>query len=89
MYSPALEKKMIEDLNYMLKMDIVVPSKSPVASPIVPVTKSDGTARLCIQSRMLTVKDKFPIPNIAHIFSRMPSARYISIIDLTFFAGSP
>lgn len=86
LYSPVLEKKMIAELDSMLNMGIIVPSKSPVASPIVPVSKSDGSVRLCLDSRTLnslTVKDKFPIPNMAHIFARMPNARYLSIIDLS------
>lgn len=86
LYSPALEMKMKAELDAMLAAGIIAPSKSPVASPIVPVTKTDGSVRLCLDSRTLntlTVKDKFPVPNMLHIFARMPPAKYISVVDLS------
>lgn len=86
MYSPALEVKMKAELDSMLAAGIIAPSKSPVASPIVPVTKADGSVRLCLDSRTLntlTVKDKFPVPNMLHIFARLPPAKYISVVDLS------
>lgn len=70
----------------MLEQGIVVPSKSPVASPVVPVTKPDGSVRLCLDSRKLneiTVKDKFPVPNIFHILARIGKTSYLSSVDLS------
>lgn len=85
-YAPALREKMIEELEDMLRRKVICPSKSPVASPIVPVVKSDGSVRLCIDSRTLnslTKRDQFPVPNIQHLFARMPKAKYLSTIDLS------
>lgn len=85
LYSPYLEEKMKIELDRMIGMGIIEASNSPVASPIVPTTKKDGSVRLCLDSRKLndmTIPDKFPIPNINHIFARMRKCAYITSIDL-------
>lgn len=69
----------------MIRLGVIEASNSPVASPIVPATKKDDSVRLCLDSRKLndmTVRDKFPVPNINHIFARMRKCTYISSIDL-------
>ena len=38
-------------LQEMLKRNVISPSKSPWASPIVLVTKKDGTIRFCVDYR--------------------------------------
>lgn len=86
LFSPALQEKINVELNEMLEKGIVSPSKSPVASPIVPVVKPNGDIRICLDSRKLnsiTKKDQFPVPNVNHIFARMPKAKYFSTIDLS------
>lgn len=85
-YSPEMERRIGREVDSMLRRDIIEPSKSPVYSPIVPVCKTDGTLRLCLDSRKLndlTVKDKFPIPNIPHMLTRIQKVKYISSIDLS------
>lgn len=86
LYAPALHSKMVEELEDMLRRGVICPSNSPVASPIVPVVKSDGTVRLCLDSRTLnslTKRDQFPVPNIQHLFARMQKAKYLTTIDLS------
>ena len=54
----------------MLQNDIIQPSSSPWASPVVLVQKQDGGQRLCIDYRKLnsvTKKDTYPIPRIDDI----------------------
>lgn len=85
-YSPTLQEKIYEEIDNMLNRGIIVPSQSPVALPCVPVKKPDGSIRLCLDSRKLnaiTKKDKFPISNIQHLFSRIERAEYLSVIDLS------
>lgn len=85
LYSPHVEDKMKIELDRMINLGVIEPSNSPVASPIVPVTKRDGSVRLCLDSRRLntlTVRDQFPVPNTNHIFARMRKSVYISTIDL-------
>lgn len=84
-YSPAVEKMMCRELDRMLAMEVIEPSHSPVANPIIPVLKSDGTVRLCLDSRILnsmTVKDRFPVPNLPAILGRMEKAAWYASIDL-------
>lgn len=86
LYAPTLQAKMTEELEDMLRRKVICPSSSPVASPIVPVVKSDGSVRLCIDSRTLnslTKRDQFPVPNIQHLFARMQKAKFLSTIDLS------
>lgn len=84
-FSPALEKKMMVELERMLKLGVIEPSNSPVASPIVPQTKKDGSIRLCLDSRVLnsmTVKDRWPVPNLPAMIGRLQNSRLYISIDL-------
>lgn len=84
-FSPEMEKKINEEVDEMLEKGIIGPSHSSVCSPLVPVRKPDGAIRVCLDSRKLnqiTVKDKYPIPNIPHMMARIQKLKYISSIDL-------
>lgn len=85
-FSHAVEVKMIEELERMIQKDVIEPSKSCCASAVVPVTKPDGSIRLCLDSRKLnaiTVRDQFPQPNAQRIFARIQNkCKYFSVIDL-------
>jgi hypothetical protein len=76
-------KKQIED---MLKHNIIRPSTSPFASPILLVAKKEeGQMRFCVDYRELnsvTIKDRYPIPNIQLIIDSLHGARYFSTLDL-------
>ena len=69
----------------MLERGMVVPSKSPWASPPLLVPKEGGQARLCVDYRKvnsLTIKDSYPLPRIDDIIDAVGDAKYVSKIDL-------
>ena len=66
--------------------DIIQPSNSPFASPIVLVRKKIGTPRLTADYRKLkkkTVKDAYCLPRIDKAFGRLYGVKWFSVMDLT------
>lgn len=77
-----LVKKHIKQL---LDSQIVRESSSPYSSPIVVVTKKDGSIRLCVDYRQLnakTRKDAYPLPRIEESLDALSGARWFSTLDL-------
>lgn len=66
-------------------LDIIEPSSSAWSSPVVPVRKTDGRMRLCIDYRRLnevTIADKFPIPNLSDAVFSLHGTRFFTSLDL-------
>ena len=65
---PFSSEEVVEkEIQVMLDLEIIEPSKSPYSSPVVLVRKKDGSCRFCIDFRGLnkiTVFDAEPIPNV-------------------------
>ena len=73
------------EIEKLVELGIVVPSSSPWASPIVPVPKSDGTVRVCIDYRQLnevTQGDPFYMVTLEEILERVGEASVMSKLDL-------
>lgn len=83
--SPARQRLVEEELERMLELNIVEPSKSPWSSPIVLLDKPDGTRRFCINFKAVnavTKPDAYPLPKVTHILDRLRDARYLSSLDI-------
>ena len=69
----------------MLEKGVIEPSNSPWASPIVLVTKKDGTTRFCVDYRRLndvTVKDAYPLPRVDECIDALAGSKWFSCMDL-------
>ena len=69
----------------LVEHQVVRPSSSPYASPIVVVQKKDGSIRLCVDYRQLnakTRKDAFPLPRIEESLDALSGAKWFSTLDL-------
>ena len=72
-------------LQELLDKGFIRPSVSPWGAPVIFVKKKDGTLRLCIDYRMLnkvTIKNRYPLPQIDELFDQMKGAKVFSKIDL-------
>ena len=75
---PVAHLAMINDqVNEMLRNNLVEPAASPWASNVVLVRKKDGSMRLCVDYRALnaaTYKDSYPLPHIDTCLGSMDGA---------------
>ncbi|GFW30483.1 retrovirus-related Pol polyprotein from transposon 412 [Trichonephila clavipes] len=72
-------------LREMQENDIIEPSSSPWASPIVLVRKKDGSTRFCVDYRKLndvTKKDSYPLPRIDDNLDTLSGHKWFSTLDL-------
>lgn len=82
---PFSQRQVItEHIDKMLANNIIRPSNSPWASPIVLVLKKDGTLRFCVDYHKLnavTKKDSYPLPRIDDILDSLGNAKYFLSLD--------
>lgn len=83
--SPVLQKQVNQELEQMLKEDIIEPSSSPWASPIVLVKKPDGKVRFCVNYKKLnevSLPDAYPLPFVSATLDKLRNARFITTLDI-------
>lgn len=82
LHKRAEVRSLLED---MLKKNVIQPSSSPWASPIVLVRKKNGSTRFCVDYRKLnavTRKDAYPLPRIDETLDTLGSSKWFSTLDL-------
>ena len=70
----------------MEEMDIIKPFRSEWTSPVVLVSKHDGTVSFCVDyCRLNGVSrfDAYPMPQTEDIIDKLGKGNYISTLDLT------
>ena len=67
----------------MLQKNIIQPSSSPWASPVVLVGKKDGSLRFCVDYRKLnaiTRKDAYPLPRVDDSLEALSGSRWLDCV---------
>jgi hypothetical protein len=84
---PFSTRQVVEkEVQSMLDMGVIEQSTSAYCSPVVLVSKPDGSVRFCIDYRALNKITKFdcePIPDMDELFCQLANAKYFAKIDLT------
>lgn len=84
-FPPSQLKEVRNHLDSLLAQDIISPSTSPYAAPIVLVRKKSGELCMCCDYRRLndiTRKDAFPIPRMEECIDALEGSKYFSTLDL-------
>ena len=83
--NPAVRREEMAQVQQMLANDVIRPSNSPWASPVVMEEKKDYSLRFCVDFRQLnaaTIKDAHPLPRIDDLLDALHGARWFSTLDL-------
>lgn len=84
----ALRDKVNKEIDRLVDLGILEPVEySEYASPIVPILKKDGSVRLCVDFSISINKqlliEKYPLPTINELFSKIHGAQLFSKLDLS------
>ena len=85
MFDPAMQKKMKQEVQDLLRRGIIRPSTSSYLASISVVEKKDGTIRICsvlIGLNATTIDDGQPLPNMRELMDAIAGAKYYSSWDL-------
>ena len=75
-----------QHIQQLLDANIIKPSTSPFASPIVLVRKKNGSLRMCVDYRKInarTVRDSYALPKIEDLFMTLGKSQYFTSLDLS------
>ena len=83
--SPKEQDTLKTQIQELVDLGFIQPSKSPYGAPVLFVPKKDGGLRMCIDYRALnkgTIKNAYPLPRIDELLDRLHGAKLFSKIDL-------
>ena len=84
-FSPHLFDEMKAQIDKWLLEGVIEPSNSPWCANMVNATKKDRSMRLCVDWRALndiTIKDKFPMPNVRDCLNKLAGSNIFSGVDM-------
>ena len=84
----AIRKKVEDELERLQSLGVIQPIQfSDWAAPIVPVTKSNGSVRICGDYKVTVNRDakldKYPIPQIEELFASLAGGKAFTKLDLS------
>ena len=77
----TVRREIARQLDEMQAKNIIKPSNSPWASPVVLVRKRDGSHRICVnycKLNSVTKADTYPLPRIEDLLDQLRKAKYFS-----------
>ena len=81
--NPAVRREEMTQVQQMLSSNVIRPSNSPWASPVVMVRKKDSSLRFCVDLlNAATIKDAHPLPRIYDLLDALHGAKWFSTLDL-------
>ena len=84
-FAEPVNREIESQCQELLNADIIESSNSAWSSPCVPVRKTDGSLRLCIDYRQVnnvTQTMKFPMPNLNHCLYKAHDIKFFTKLDL-------
>ena len=84
-YGPNQEKEIEQQVQKLLRKDLIEPGSGAWRSPVVLARKKDGTWRFCVDYRKLnsvTQRDVYPIPRIDESLDALGGSQWFTTLDL-------
>ena len=84
-YGPNQEKEIEQQVQNLLKKDLIEPGSGAWRSPVVLARKKDGTWRFCVDYRKInsvTQRDVYPIPRIDESLDALGGSQWFTTLDL-------